>query len=428
MGKTPIPDDWTPEDGYTIGMFCLPNSLKWKAVIAGTLSDLAFGRFWDGFTGNIKDAQQRGNELQESLIMGCEDVFTGIVEALSAMTVAIQNQSGCGCESVGTELPEEPSDGPPTIPDDNFPDVPTYDYYKCKAAGEIVRRQIQSQSILIANSAEGYLNAGIVTVTTVVTFVLTGAGFAGLLALLGFVAKLVQALVTGEGLDLENVRDELTTYQDELMCALFCAPNTDDAKTAYMAIIETTAMNAVEKEYIELYLQPVILNWLFVYQEEIDVLPTVYDCSECGCTVPACGFYFQNNNDGKGDYGSGTFRYDGLPFTISSRAINLPPEYHFINFGTDCTYDEEGCGNWCVEFLSSTHDNIGGFNQVLYNYGGACNTRPSDFSSGGIPLNNIMNVGIVNMTWDEPFQITMRILGPALPSDNPPATETNCDE
>jgi hypothetical protein len=61
-GGIAIPDDW---DGVSWGAWCIlwPNSTKWRGVLLGLLSLPARGRYWDGSTGVIIDAQSVGKAI-----------------------------------------------------------------------------------------------------------------------------------------------------------------------------------------------------------------------------------------------------------------------------------------------------------------------------------------------------------------------------
>jgi hypothetical protein len=61
--QVPIPNDW---DGTS---FCChivewPDSPEWRQILAGLLLSPTAGRFWDGATGTITDAQETGREIE----------------------------------------------------------------------------------------------------------------------------------------------------------------------------------------------------------------------------------------------------------------------------------------------------------------------------------------------------------------------------
>lgn len=70
----PIPNDWDEEtDGYTLWMLCSPNSVQWRALVRGQIYELTRGRNWDRNTGIIKDAQEIGLEVYDSMAT-CNDL------------------------------------------------------------------------------------------------------------------------------------------------------------------------------------------------------------------------------------------------------------------------------------------------------------------------------------------------------------------
>lgn len=87
MPQYPIPDDW---DGVTYECFIVewPNSVQWVGLLRGLLTSPLRGRFWDGKTGTITDAQDIGREIEErNPVTLCTDMVT----ALEGIQVAIEN-------------------------------------------------------------------------------------------------------------------------------------------------------------------------------------------------------------------------------------------------------------------------------------------------------------------------------------------------
>lgn len=85
MPLIPIPDDW---DGQTWDCMVIewPDSVAWRALLRGFVSTPARGRFWDGRTGNIKDIQQVGLEIERrNPIMSCEEIVTVLQQIRNAI-------------------------------------------------------------------------------------------------------------------------------------------------------------------------------------------------------------------------------------------------------------------------------------------------------------------------------------------------------
>ena len=86
MPVIPIPDDW---DGETWDCILVewPDSVAWRGLLRGLVTTPARGRFWDGRTGTITDAQAIGREIEErNPIMSCQEIVT----QLTAIKVAIE--------------------------------------------------------------------------------------------------------------------------------------------------------------------------------------------------------------------------------------------------------------------------------------------------------------------------------------------------
>lgn len=421
--KTIIPSDWTPDDGYTVGLFCLPNSVQWKSCIAGQISDLTYGRQWDINTGNVKEAQEIAERIMASLMMDCGSTFSAIANALTQISLTIQQQVNCGCESVGTTIPETPDDGPPPVgPGTDFEDVEEYDNYKCQAAGTFMYSIIQSQTLLIDSNAQGYFGAAVAIVTGALLYVLNVAGFTALVGQLGTVSQLALALIQGEELSLENVRTRLQANEDDLLCALFCGVSTQTSIDQFMTIINgDNNLTASEQAYIGLYMQAVIINRLYSYQPELLNLVIEPDCSGCDCASNiVCPYQFQVASGTV--LGSGAFRYDGLSFTLNSASFS---GFHLLNFFVPCQVAGQCEGNqWCLEIVSTTINTSEGQNRTrrLTSYNAACTTNVSNYAGAFPPIGQNMIVGFVEFTSDTPFSVTFRIHGPETETDQPPAT------
>src|SRR3989304_9661396 len=114
MGQGTIPSDWEGE--YCRYAVCWPNSPQWLAVLRGVLALPASGRFWDGHTGTITEAQQVIVETYDTnlhlgeVIMACNDSFLGniatalehIAQGMAAQAQAITVTSGGGCGPPGS--------------------------------------------------------------------------------------------------------------------------------------------------------------------------------------------------------------------------------------------------------------------------------------------------------------------------------------
>ena len=82
--KLPIPDDYTPETDWNMGVFCYPDTPQWRGVVQGAFYELTRGRKWDESTGVILDAQAIARQIYGELEMGCKSDLARIADALEA--------------------------------------------------------------------------------------------------------------------------------------------------------------------------------------------------------------------------------------------------------------------------------------------------------------------------------------------------------
>lgn len=95
MPVYPIPDDW---DGETWGCVLIdwPLSEQWFGMLRGLITTPVRGRFWDGKTGSIIDAQNIGLEIEgRNPVVSCQDITDAILlvnETLLAMDLNVEQQ------------------------------------------------------------------------------------------------------------------------------------------------------------------------------------------------------------------------------------------------------------------------------------------------------------------------------------------------
>lgn len=87
MPVYPIPDDW---DGETWGCVLIdwPLSEQWFGILRGLITTPVRGRFWDGSTGIITDAQAIGLDIEgRNPVVSCSD----ITDALLLLNATLEN-------------------------------------------------------------------------------------------------------------------------------------------------------------------------------------------------------------------------------------------------------------------------------------------------------------------------------------------------
>lgn len=99
--KMPIPDDWNGEwKCYSIHW---PNSIKWKGILNGILTQQMLGRFWDETTGNIKNTQVIGKEIffRNDPVVECEQTALSFLNwILSCLGLELVSELPDTCEDV----------------------------------------------------------------------------------------------------------------------------------------------------------------------------------------------------------------------------------------------------------------------------------------------------------------------------------------
>lgn len=314
-----IPDDW---DGVTFDCAIVnwPSSPLWKAIFNGLMTSPSRGRFWDGDTGSVTDAQEIGEEIialnyQTNLedFVGCTEISEQLSLILAQMG-AVGSGGGCGCGSSGgpSESPEARTDdfGDPTAPSGTPPvgyaSWPEYQAKKCDIATWIVDN----------------LLADIIWIQTLDIAILTGGVLvAGLLAFLsgGVILFILASLLIILGYDvaiLANAQDAIEDDYDDLICALFSAETAQDSIDDFGDAIDTaidaetadTIARVLLKALLKYWVDTPSVNLLYAPAAEVDnkQIPTGGDCSACGvCTWQTV-------------WGTGTIKTDGTDFTITS--------------------------------------------------------------------------------------------------------------
>ena len=83
--KLPIPNDYTPETDWNMGVFCYPDTKQWRGIVQGAFYELTRGRKWDETTGTITDVQAIALQIYGELEMGCKDELTRIADGIEAL-------------------------------------------------------------------------------------------------------------------------------------------------------------------------------------------------------------------------------------------------------------------------------------------------------------------------------------------------------
>lgn len=317
----PIPDDW---DGSTWTRFsiCWPNSLNWRAILAGFLTTPMMGRTWDGDTGSIVDVQQVGREIFESnldwrycVMSSCDETgLQQLIDAINSIAVKITGGGGCGCGigagGVG------PGGGPiiePAAADTpgggevpaGFPEGYSYgDYlaYKCRAANKIADDLIASCAGM---SSLGGVVAGVSAAalyvfvnTSLLSGLLVGVmaiGFSAATSAAIVIAAIIALIGLGAGglAYFADLHSGLVDGKDDLVCLLYSSNSVEGARADLGGFVDgiVEGISGID-EFASDKLNSVVmaltgnavLNLLFQYDAGIAEYVGDDDCS--GCSGP----------------------------------------------------------------------------------------------------------------------------------------------
>ena len=364
-------------------------------------------------------------QFRLEVIPVCDELFT-ILNDIKIQLTTIAQTPNCGCETVGTVVPEEPiTENPPIGPGTDFENEGEYNLYKCLAAESIVYGMVSLQQLYLDRFPFGWAGVAIAVMSGVFQFILTATKMNGLIAGLGLLSDLIASVITLGTDDVTAVRDAIEANYDQLKCRLYCATSTADAITGWQEIIDdNAALTAEQTDYMDLFLQPIVFNRLFAYRPDELFVGLAADCSECGCDAGACSFQFSVVGSPPLTLGSGSFRYDGLSFVLSS--VEFSPGIHTMSFGVMelCTVCDPPI-NWCVEFLATditTGLSANWTREIFCVQTGCAGFLESDYSDQFPPLNETFSCAAAQFSNPTPFSITMRILGQLPPCAGSPLT------
>lgn len=300
MALIPIPNDW---DGvsWCCSVIEWPSSDQWRAILLGQLTAPLRGRFWDGRSGTIVDAQAVGLEIYERNILGGQ--MAGCLEDLGAQLAAIElaiRQSSCCPGGDGPGYIEDGEGGffygaeepvtEPSIfgPGQEFPDQATFDAHRCLVANRIIEGLIvtlNNASLLTAASFA-------VGVGVALTVFNPPLGIFVALAVAGFVFA-----------GLNTLANHINDNKEDWICALYKAHGyrsalsaIDDVLDAAIAALGYGAFGDELRELFHSMLATDVINSLY---EAASLPPALNDYVDCDpCVV--CGPIWDFASDGQG--------------------------------------------------------------------------------------------------------------------------------
>jgi len=261
---------------------------------------------------------------------------------------------------------------PPVGPGTPWVDQAAYDEYKCRAANWIIDGTIDVFQKLDEFGTVVLFGAAVSLVTGIILSILSAGVFAGLtVTVAGAVIAIALSIITDGSIDLEEIATVITDNRDDLVCAAYAGFDTASSEANMIEVLEDEGtLSAAEIALVALLWINVIVNKLYEFFQPAEDTAETSPCAGC---VAECPFELTK--------GTGTFRYDGIPFVMSS---TLQGGFHQINFDLDCGGSCQG--NYCLEFVSTTIDLNPGINYTrrVRNWGAACVFSPfSDFAFPG---------------------------------------------
>ena len=287
MGGYLIPADW---DGESFCCYVIewPLSQQWEAILFGLITGPLRGRFWDGSSGSITDAQAVGQEIYslnfaEVCAMTCLEDLSASLAQINSSILATGGGNGCN-GAAGADLYEAPAS---TFQDlgNNFPtgyaDRAEYVSYKCDLALRLITMIVNDLNNLKILNLTGLTASGVLFGLGVGLIISVATPLVFLLAIVATMLLIFAADGT-----LVDAMDEAIAYLEAFdLCLIFSCQTTEEAQTVIYASIDAQVWTSS--------LTPVLLkNWfsydslnpMFDPKPPFESLPTA-DCSGCG---PAC--------------------------------------------------------------------------------------------------------------------------------------------
>lgn len=355
------------------------------------------------------------------------DQQTASIQAAAALLAAAGGGSGSvdgcdGCFEIGPEDGEaaEGVDLGSGDPPEGWEDWEEYSEEKCRVANAIVMDvlAVVNKAVLLTGAAAGLAIAAAVTLLIAaasgvgVIFLIGGALAVGAAAV-GFWASLADLLVR-DPTGLGNWKDELEATAEQAVCDLYNSDNPEAAgqvmvdwmSAAADVALDSTGQDGVAK-MAEALRQNALFNRLFTLSP---VLPEsfvgVYDCT--ACTVD-CSLVI-------GD-GTGTVRFDGVPFVITSENVLGLQRIQINSFGSPAHEYPDCLGNWRIEILATTIDPVSGSLNRSIQCRGDGGTMYTDYFhqySGDTPAYPPLGeycIAHMLLIDSDPFTVTMRVIG-----------------
>jgi len=290
-----IPDDWNGQD-YCYYVLRIPKSTLWVSAVSGAIYTLTRGRFWDGSTGIISNAQLVGLQIWETCGMICGDNIADAIRYL-ADSLDSGGRSDCCDIPAGTGGTfQEGSESEPASfgqPDDRYPTQEAYLDDKCKVANAMYEDLLYVFQQLNLYSVPQLVALGGTTGSAAIAALFVGSMVPIVLGL-AVLSSIVALLVSQIAINLDHIISIITTKKNEIVCAMYDAPDADTAQTDLLDQFSGEGLNVLEQGLIDLIVYNNWLNQLFTTPQDLvdrEIVSPV-DCATA-CASGGCEWLFE---------------------------------------------------------------------------------------------------------------------------------------
>jgi len=261
--KWPIPDDWDEAvDGYMLVALCIPNSRTWRGIFRGQIADLAYGRHWNRFSGQISDVQVIARQIYEDMSMTCLDDVVAALNCICDRLDKIEQKT----QGTGNDIDGPPSDGTVQVgPEEQFPTQEVYFMAKCNASNAIFDT-IHGLAGWLDTNQTGWLGGVLGGIASALTLGAKKAGIVGwAVVVVSAAVEELYTLFTGSSLSTEDVVDALDDRHDECVKSLYNAENVTTARDNFVYEIAQSSVGTTtdDRLMLSILLSNELLNELF---------------------------------------------------------------------------------------------------------------------------------------------------------------------
>lgn len=294
-----------------------------------------------------------GQTNNTDLLAGLNELISSVNELITVtssqkLSTRVSLSSGCGCPPI--------SDTPPVWEDVGVNDDPpegwtaveggpvTINTRKCKMANyQITQLQWGVEQLVIAG-VETYAGVYISTVISMIVLVFSApaapAIMAAMVGVFGWINGVVESLLTNV-VDLDALQTALETYEEELVCALYEALSTDEARSNVDDVLSTGGVSAGNRAVIQAMYT---IDWagqlFFEYDEyieqELDGFTPTYDCTSCEQT--GCQLCIAVNSDESSN---------GIYIELSDTQISYSSGLVSTTHWAICEFNSDPINGWC---------------------------------------------------------------------------------